>query len=143
LTLILIYIRISVVERRTRQRSALDEMLERTEDFRSAQRLHAMLRDHGESISLATVYRTLQSMARDGEVDVLRTPDKESRYRRCLRQEHHHHLVCRQCGHTVEVTETAVERWADRTAREHGFAAVSHSVELQGVCAKCRDTALP
>jgi Fur family ferric uptake transcriptional regulator len=118
-------------------------MLERTEDFRSAQRLHAMLRDHGESISLATVYRTLQSMARDGEVDVLRTQDNESLYRRCLRQEHHHHLVCRQCGHTVEVTETAVERWADRTAREHGFAAVAHCVELQGICSKCRDTALP
>lgn len=143
LTLILICMRICAVERRTRQRSALDEMLERTGDFCSAQRLHAMLRDHGESISLATVYRTLQSMARDGEVDVLRTQDNESRYRRCLRQEHHHHLVCRQCGHTVEVTETAVERWADRTAREHGFAAVSHSVELQGVCAKCGDTALP
>lgn len=131
------------VERRTRQRSALDEVLERTGDFRSAQRLHAMLRDHGESVSLATVYRTLQSMARDGEVDVLRTQDNESRYRRCIRREHHHHLVCRQCGHTVEVTETTVERWADHTAREHGFAAVSHNVELQGVCATCSDTSLP
>jgi Fur family ferric uptake transcriptional regulator len=79
----------------------------------------------------------------DGEVEVLRTPDNESRYRRCLRQEHHHQLVCRQCGHTVEVSETTVERWADRTAREHDFAAVSHSVELQGICAKSRDTALP
>jgi Fur family transcriptional regulator, ferric uptake regulator len=114
-----------------------------TEDFRSAQRLHAVLRDHGESVSLATAYRTPQSMARDGEVDMLRNQDNESRHRRCLRQEHHHHLVCRQCGHTVEVTETTVERRADQTAREHGFAAVSHNVELQGVYAKCRDTALP
>jgi Fur family ferric uptake transcriptional regulator len=77
-------------------------------------------------------------MARYGEIDVLRTPDNESRYRRCLRQEHHHHLVCRQCGHTVEVTETTVERWADRTAREHDFAAVSqrrtsgHLRQVQG-----------
>lgn len=125
----------------TRQRLALDRMLERTTEFRSAQQLYAMLREDGESVSLATVYRILQSMAQEGEVDVLRTQDTESRYRRCQRQDHHHHLVCRLCGHTVEVTENTVERWAGRTAREHGFAAVSHTVELLGICAGCEGTA--
>lgn len=127
------------MERRTRQRCALDELLERTPEFRSAQQLHAKLREDGESVSLATVYRLLQSMARDGEIDVLRSEDNENRYRRCQRQEHHHHLVCRKCGFTVEVTETAVQRWAARTARQHGFAVVSHAVELLGVCARCGD----
>ena len=127
------------MERRTRQRCALDELLERTPEFRSAQQLHAKLREDGESVSLATVYRLLQSMARDGDIDVLRSEDNENRYRRCQRQEHHHHLVCRKCGFTVEVTETAVQRWAARTARQHGFAVVSHAVELLGVCARCGD----
>ncbi|MHA7290280.1 Fur family transcriptional regulator [Arthrobacter sp. MDT3-24] len=86
------------MERRTRQRSALEEMLGRTTGFRSAQQLHAMLREDGDAVSLATVYRLLQSMADEGEVDVLRSQDSENRYRRCHRQEHHHHLVCRQCG---------------------------------------------
>jgi Fur family transcriptional regulator, ferric uptake regulator len=121
----------------TRQRSALNRMLERATEFRSARQLHAMLREGGESVSLATVYRILQSMAREGAVDVLRTQDTENRYRRCQRQEHHHHLVCRLCGHTVEVTENTVERWAGRAAREHGFAAVSHTVELLGICGRC------
>lgn len=124
----------------TRQRSALNRMLERTTDFRSAQQLHAMLREDGEPVSLATVYRILQSMANEGEVDVVRTQDTENRYRRCQRQEHHHHLVCRVCGHTVEVTENTVERWAGRTAREHGFADVSHTIELLGICASCEGT---
>lgn len=129
------------MERRTRQRSALEETLGRTTGFRSAQQLHAMLRDEGESVSLATVYRLLQSMAGDGELDVLRSQESENRYRRCHRQEHHHHLVCSHCGHTVEVAETTVERWADRTARQHGFAAVTHTVELLGICALCKDPA--
>jgi Fur family transcriptional regulator, ferric uptake regulator len=124
----------------TRQRTALNRMLERTTEFRSAQQLHAMLREDGESVSLATVYRILQSMAHEGEVDVLRTQDTENRYRRCQRRDHHHHLVCRLCGHTVEVTENTVERWAGHTAREHGFADVSHTVELLGICASCEGT---
>lgn len=126
-----------MVERITRQRSALNRMLERTAEFRSAGQLHAMLEQDGEPVSLSTVYRILQSMAQDGEVDVLRTQATETLYRRCRHQEHHHHLVCRLCGHTVEVTESTVERWAGRTARQHGFAAVSHTIELLGVCATC------
>lgn len=94
-----------------------------------------MLHLRGESVSLATVYRILQSMAQDGEVDVLRSHDNESRYRCCQVQEHYHHLVCRECGHAVEVTE--VERWASRTTRKHGFTSVSHTVELSGLCANC------
>ena len=128
------------MERRTRQRCALDELLERTPEFRSAQQLHAQLREDGESVSLATVYRLLQAMVRDGEIDMLRSEDNENRYRRCRRQEHHHHLVCRHCGYTVEVPETAVQRWAGRTARQHGFTAVAHAVELLGLCAGCGDS---
>ena len=125
------------MERMTRQRVALNDVLEQTAGFCSAQQLHHLLHENGERVSLATVYRTLQSMAREGEVDVLRTAESEARYRRCHRQEHHHHLVCRQCGHTVEITATTVDRWADRTARDHGFAAVSHTVELLGLCGDC------
>ena len=125
------------MERRTRQRSALEEMLERTSGFHSARQLHAQLLASGEPVALATVYRLLQAMAADGEVDVLRSQDSETRYRRCQRKDHHHHLVCRQCGHTVEVAETTVKRWADKIARQHSFTAVSHTLELLGICASC------
>lgn len=126
------------MSRITRQRSALSELLERTPEFRSAQQLHAMLEEQGESVSLATVYRNLNALAEAGEVDALAAPGGETRYRRCRRTEHHHHLVCRRCGRTVEVAETSVERWATQTARRHGFTEVSHAIELHGVCASCR-----
>jgi Fur family ferric uptake transcriptional regulator len=123
--------------RMTRQRSAVSDLLAHTQDFRSAQQLHEMLREAGQTVGLATVYRTLQSLAESGEVDVLRMDDGESLYRRCARQEHHHHLVCRSCGRTVEVAGEPVERWAARVARENGFVAVDHTAELFGTCAAC------
>ena len=129
------------MSRTTRQRSALAELLERTPEFRSAQQLHALLGEQGESVSLATVYRNLGALAEAGEVDALAAPGGETRYRRCRRTEHPHHLVCRRCGRTVEVAETAVERWAAQTARRHGFTEVSHAIELHGTCETCRQDA--
>ncbi len=76
-------------------------------------------------------------MAGDGEVDVLRTADGEAIYRSCATDQHHHHVVCRSCGLTVEVTGDAVERWAEAVAAEHGFSEVRHTLEIDGLCADC------
>jgi Fur family transcriptional regulator, ferric uptake regulator len=122
--------------RSTRQRAAVAAVLDELTDFRSAQDLHAMLRNRGARVGLTTVYRTLQTLADSGEVDVLRRVDGEAVYRRCSTG-HHHHLVCRSCGRTEEVEGPAVERWADRVAAEHGFVDVSHTLEIFGTCASC------
>jgi Fur family transcriptional regulator, ferric uptake regulator len=123
-------------QRPTRQRAAVAAALDQVEEFRSAQDIHAMLREGGDSIGLTTVYRALQAMADAGQVDVLRTDDGEAVYRRCSTG-HHHHLVCRTCGRTVEVDGPAVERWADRVARDHRFVDASHTLEVFGTCAEC------
>jgi Fur family transcriptional regulator, ferric uptake regulator len=122
--------------RSTRQRTAVAELLEQLSDFRSAQELHEELRKRGQGIGLTTVYRTLQSLADAGEIDVLRTDSGEAVYRRCS-DHHHHHLVCRNCGRTVEVEGPAVEKWAERVASENGFSEISHTVEVFGTCAAC------
>lgn len=124
-------------QRRTRQRAAVDEVLDEVPDFASAQELFAMLRARGSRIGLATVYRTLQTLADDGRVDVLRTDAGESVYRRCAADEHHHHLVCRSCGAAVEISRPAVETWAEQVAREHDYVQVTHTVELFGLCPRC------
>ena len=123
--------------RATRQRAAVSGLLDRSADFRSAQEIHEELRRVGEGIGLTTVYRTLQALADSREVDVLRTADGETAYRRCSKG-HHHHLVCRNCGRTVEVEGPAVERWADKVAAEHGYADISHTLEIFGTCAECQ-----
>ena len=122
--------------RATRQRAAIADLLDELDDFRSAQDLHDALKQRGEGIGLTTVYRTLQSMAESGLVDVLRTDTGESVYRRCS-ADHHHHLVCRTCGATVEIQGGHVEAWAADVAREHGFSDISHTIEIFGVCGGC------
>ena len=125
-------------QRATRQRAAVADLLNTVDEFRSAQHLHEQLRHRGEGIGLTTVYRTLQSLADAGEIDVLRTDSGEALYRRCS-SHHHHHLVCRQCGHTVEVEGPAVEKWASRIAAENGFSDLSHTVEIVGTCSDCAE----
>jgi Fur family ferric uptake transcriptional regulator len=129
------------VVRSTRQRAAVAALLEELEDFRSAQEVHDLLRHRGERVGLTTVYRSLQMLADAHEVDVLRTADGETAYRRCSRG-HHHHLVCRSCGRTVEVDGPAVERWAQKVATENGYADVSHTLEIFGTCTDCVETNL-
>jgi Fur family ferric uptake transcriptional regulator len=122
--------------RATRQRAAVDAALDSVDDFRSAQELHDLLRHQGHSVGLTTVYRTLQALADSGDVDVLRTPDREVMYRRCS-SGHHHHLVCRHCGRTVEVEGPAVERWSSAVADQHGYVEVDHTLEIVGTCGDC------
>ena len=122
--------------RPTRQRRAVTEAIASFDDFRSAQEIHELLGERGEAVGLATVYRTLQRLADAGEVDRLLSEDGEAIYRACSRT-HHHHLVCRGCGRTVEVEGPAVERWTRSIAAEHGFEQVSHTLEIFGTCPSC------
>ena len=122
--------------RPTKQRLAVLEALASVDDFRSAQEVHEILSSSGSPVGLATVYRTLQLYADQGDVDVLRREDGEAIYRRCS-ETHHHHLVCRTCGATVEVEGPAVERWTTAMAADHGFTDVSHTLEIFGTCASC------
>lgn len=126
----------SASPRRTRQRAAVEQLLAQRSDFASAQRIRSLLAEGGTDIGLATVYRTLAAMVEAGDVDTIVSEGGELLYRRCSAG-HHHHLVCRRCGTTVEVHDSQVERWADEVAAAHGFAEVQHNVEIVGVCASC------
>ena len=123
-------------QRRTRQRAAVDEILAGRHEFRTAQEIHDDLRHRGDRVGLTTVYRTLQAMTEAGELDAIRTTEGETAYRRCSTG-HHHHLVCRSCGRTVEVSGPAVETWASAVAQQHGFRDVSHDLEIFGTCDRC------
>lgn len=123
--------------RNTRQRRAVAALMADLDGFCSAQEIHGLLTERGETVGLSTVYRTLQALAEADQIDALRSDDGETLYRRCSTG-HHHHLVCRVCGRTVEVEGPTVERWADRIAAENGFVDVAHTLEIFGTCATCR-----
>lgn len=125
------------MKRNTWQREAVREALGSNDGFVSAQALHSSLRNTGSAIGLATVYRALTDLAVEGEADSLQSADGESLYRACTPGQHHHHLICRSCGLTVEIEADAVERWAQSVASDHGFTQANHVVDVFGLCAKC------
>ena len=123
--------------RNTRQRAALVEALRSAPGFRTAQGLHDELRARGSRIGLTTIYRNLQALSDSGVVDVLRNNEGEAIYRLCATESHHHHLLCRLCGTSIEIISDDIEIWAERTASDHGFTSVTHTAELYGECASC------
>lgn len=126
----------SPARRQTRQRTAVADALVAQGEFRSAQEIYDIVRQRGDSVGLTTVYRTLQAMAEDGQVDVIVRGDGESVYRQCS-PSHHHHLVCRACRSTIEIDAPDVERWATEVAARHGYRDVTHTVEVFGLCPRC------
>lgn len=131
-------IRPIIGQRSTKQRAAVASAIFDIDDFRSAQEIYDILKSSGENVGLTTVYRSLQAMAAIGEIDVLVNAEGEAQYRRCgQRSGHHHHLVCRNCGFTVEVEGPAVERWTHDIASEQGFEEITHTLDIFGLCASC------
>jgi Fur family ferric uptake transcriptional regulator len=127
--------------RQTRQAAAIEDALRAADGFRTAQELHDELRHRGANVGLTTVYRHLNLLAEHDLTDVVHREDGESQYRLCgaaavTAEGHHHHLVCRECGRSVEVAGPEVETWAERVASESGYTQISHTVELFGLCAE-------
>ena len=122
--------------RNTWQKDAVKHALGESIGFVSAQQLHLVLRNHGSTIGLTTVYRALADLAKQGEADSLQSNDGELLYRACG-TDHHHHLICRKCGATVEIEAARVEEWAAQVAAEHGFSQVSHTIDIFGTCSNC------
>jgi Fur family ferric uptake transcriptional regulator len=125
--------------RATRQAAAVEEALRDVDGFRSAQELFDDLRRRGARVGLSTVYRHLNLLAERGQADVVHRADGEAQFRLCgtaedAAEEHHHHLVCRVCGRSVEVSGPEVEAWARRVAAKAGYTEVTHTVEVFGLC---------
>ena len=121
----------------------IEAALRGADGFRTAQQLFAQLRERGERIGLTTVYRYLNLLAEHGRADVVRAGDGEARYRLCgpadiagsqTTPAHHHHVVCRVCGRSVQVRGPEVEAWAERVATAAGYTDVSHTLEVFGLC---------
>lgn len=123
-------------KRSTWQKTAVREALANASGFVSAQELYQVLVLQGQKIGLTTVYRALTDLVQLGEADSLASAEGETKYRNCG-TDHHHHLICRECGQAVEFELAGFEAAEAQLALSHGFKDVSHSIELFGICAQC------
>ncbi|MBU6530353.1 Fur family transcriptional regulator [Streptomyces sp. NPDC057245] len=127
--------------RPSHRRTAVLEALKGCPRIVSAQELHMRMVAEGTRIGLSTVYRALRDAEETGRVDVVQAGTGEKRYRWRRGGEHRHYLVCRVCAASRPVGAEAVEAWVASVVSESGFAAVEHTVELAGVCARCQRAA--
>jgi Fur family ferric uptake transcriptional regulator len=124
-----------------RRVDVLEELAQERDDV-TAQQLWGRLRERDSRAGLATVYRTLALLSEKGIVDVLSHDVSSHRggeqcYRLCG-DAHHHHLLCERCHRVVEVQECGLDGWVAAAAKQHGFVATEHRVEIVGLCADCR-----
>lgn len=123
--------------RNTRQKDVIRESLKGGDGFVSARQLHEKLEEAGEHIALATVYRQLNAMEEQGLVDTVRMNGQQL-FRLCGDDRHHHHLVCVSCGRTVQIDPPS-EQWLRKVADTYDFTIESHTLEVFGLCAECRE----
>lgn len=120
----------------------MDAVLIEADGFRSAQDVYAELRSRGQGVGLSTVYRRLNLLVELGRADVVHLGEGETQYRLCGTtpaangSDHHHHVVCRACGRSVEVSGPEIEEWAERVAAAAGYTEVTHTLEVFGLCAE-------
>jgi len=124
----------STAKRNTWQKDAVMHALTEAKGFVSAQQLHLVLKQHGSTIGLATVYRALTELVTLGKADSLQSNEGETLYRDCST---HHHLICNDCGVTVEIEAHDAETWASTVAKDHGFTQVTHTIDIFGLCKAC------
>lgn len=121
----------------TREREAIvDDVMGRKGHF-DPEELYLSLRGKDRRVSRASVYRTLPLMLEAGIVEQVERSDKQTRYERTIGVAHHDHMLCVSCGKVIEFYSEGIERLQDEICRVHGFAGVSHSLEITGYCRRC------
>jgi len=120
----------------TRTRERVVEVLREEKRYLTAHAIYDLLVDRGISISLSTVYRTLELLVELGVAATRSEESGEIAYVFCTIQ-HHHHAICRSCGRVEEVGCGLLERFAKDLRTGQGFELEDHSIELYGRCAAC------
>lgn len=90
----------------------------------------------GDGITRSTVYRMLQLLEQEALVDVSENARHEQLFE-LLRERHHHHLLCRHCGRTVDIRCHVPAKTLKRWQEHYGFRITNHSGDVFGVCSRC------
>lgn len=121
--------------RRTRSQERILSKLKTLRRSLSAQDLYLEMRKDRQGIGLATVYRSLDALKREGLVHVRILPTGESVYSCVLQDEHH--LTCLECGRSIPINECPVHHLETTLQEAHHFKIYYHTLEFFGLCSEC------
>lgn len=122
----------------TTQREQVAEVVLESAGHLSVDDIEQRLREQHLHIGKATVYRTLDILARSGMITERDFGEGFRRYERVPGHPHHEHLICVRCGKVIEFTNDRLERLKALVAEEYGFLHHHHRLEIYGVCRECQ-----
>lgn len=125
----------------TRPRMLIEQTLSELSRFATAQEITDILRHRGTRIGTTTAYRNLQLMADQGKLDIIHL-NGETLYRTCIDRHHHHHIMCRSCGKTIEIEIPGLEQWIEQAVAKLHYTGVTHELEIYGICPHCAQKAI-
>jgi Fur family transcriptional regulator, ferric uptake regulator len=129
---------LAALKRNGRARRAVIELLGQQSCCLSAQEIFDRLRADDQPIGIASVYRSLDQLVRDGHVHRVEIGLDGARFEPILASgEHHHHIVCDDCGRIEAFEDAGLERAMARLERQTGFTIDGHEVVLHGACSHC------
>lgn len=102
----------------------------------SAQDIYVELRNQNQGMSLATVYRALEALKREGSLQVRMLPNGESLYSSI--QQDKHHLTCLECGKSISLDRCPVQELETQLHRSYKFKIFYHTLEFFGLCNQCQ-----
>ena len=124
----------------TQQRMVIAQVVADTGEHLSVEEIESRLRDGGDRIGKATIYRTLDLLVRSRLVVEHDFGEGFKRYEHRLTQEPvHEHLICLECGKVIEFQSWEVQEVQARITMRHGFQPTRHKLEIYGLCKECRD----
>ncbi|AFZ35249.1 ferric uptake regulator, Fur family [Stanieria cyanosphaera PCC 7437] len=121
---------------RTRSQERILQLLKNVKRAISAQDLYIKLRKSNQNMGLATVYRSLEALKLQGEIQVRTLPNGESVYSSIHQDQHH--LTCVNCGNSIPIAECPVHDLEHQLEQSHHFKVYYHTLEFFGVCDRCQ-----
>lgn len=128
----------SVGLKHTAQRDTILRTFLDTRDHLSTEELFRRVRRKDSKIGYTTVYRTLKLLAECGLASEVAFHDGIARYEHQYNRRSHHHMVCTECGASVEFFSPEMDRLEQEIGRKHNYVTTRHTVQIYGICGNCR-----
>ncbi len=122
----------------TEQRDAILRAFLDTREHLSTEELHRLVKKKDTRIGFTTVYRTLKLLNECGLASEVAFHDGITRYEHQYNRRNHHHMVCTECGSSVEFFSPEVSRLEQEIGRKHHYVTTRHTFQIYGLCHACR-----
>src|ERR1700731_2496768 len=124
--------------KQTAQRDTILRSFLETRDHLSTDELHRLVQKKDAGIGYTTVYRTLKLLAECGLASEVAFHDGIARYEHQYNRRSHHHMVCTECGSSVEFFSPGGGGVEQEIGKKYPYSPPRHTFQIYGVCEDCR-----